>query len=234
VCRDTHDCDLDFQCLQWETHSPVGLAEQIARIMRDGQASTFLTGSRTHQAVIITQNRKDRPTPRLTRVIRSRRTFLTLAATMITVSGALVATRPWGQPDKSNNQTSRPSQFVGALTDTGEVRSLVISSDGKILATGGGNNHTARLWSTATGNHLHTINTGYVVDDVTFNRDGKLLSTAADVWNVDTGELAGKVEVYGYSSAFSPNGETLAVSSNGGTTLATNDDTTVRFWRLSL
>jgi WD40 repeat protein len=143
---------------------------------------------------------------------------LAVTATVITipVGGALAVARPWNQPDEPSSQTSRSLQFVGALTDTGEVRSLAISPDGKVLATGGGNNHTARLWSSVTGNHLRTINTGYVVDDVTFNFDGKLLSTSADVWNVDTGERASKVEVYGYGSAFSPSGETLAVSSSGG------------------
>ena len=98
------------------------------------------------------------------------------------------------------------------------VRTVVFSSDGNFLASGGYDSRL-RLWEVNTGNHIATLRGGGPA--VAFSPDGKLIASeyggieAIGVWEVQTGELH---HVFGrhYSPltcmAFSPNGKTLATA----------------------
>ena len=91
-------------------------------------------------------------------------------------------------------------QELRALGGNGETAiSVAYSPDGKLLASGSGNN--AKLWQAASGDELRTF-TGHTdtVESVAFSPDSKLLATgsadyAIKLWDVATGrELRTMVE----------------------------------------
>jgi WD40 repeat protein len=76
----------------------------------------------------------------------------------------------------------------------GKVTSLSMSSDGKLLATGG-NDRSACVWNVSTGKRLHTFRHPAIKDggdiSVALSPDGKRLFTADDrirSWDLTTGE----------------------------------------------
>jgi WD40 repeat protein len=120
------------------------------------------------------------------------------------------------------------------------VRSVAISPDGQILASGS-LDRTIKLWNLATGELLNTIagHTGGVTC-VTFSPDGQTLASSSahpdgkiKLWHPSTGKLKGSFNVdvdalvvlTVWAIAFSPDGQTLASGHHA--------DSTVKNWNLS-
>jgi WD40 repeat protein len=111
----------------------------------------------------------------------------------------------------------------------GPVESAAFSPDGTTLASAS-NDHTVKLWNTATCQPTHTL-TGHHnwVHSVAFAPDGTLLASASadrtvKLWDTTTGQPAHTLtghDGWVSSVAFSPDGTTLASASN---------DETVRIW----
>jgi hypothetical protein len=105
------------------------------------------------------------------------------------------------------------------------LRSMVFSRDGKLLLTAS-EDHTARLWETATGRPVGRVfNHGDIIKDAAMSPDGKVVATAgkdqwARLWDVKTGSRMGRnMRHLGAvnSVAFSPNGKQLLTGSDDGT-----------------
>ena len=112
------------------------------------------------------------------------------------------------------------------------VSAVSFSPDGKLLASGGGDN-TVKLWDVATGKEIKTLS-GHTneVWGVSFSPDGKLLASGSrdkkvKLWDVTTGKeintLTGHTNILS-SVSFSPDGKLLASGSY---------DKTVRLWNVT-
>jgi len=129
---------------------------------------------------------------------------------------------------------------VGMMTGvSGEGSGVAFSPDGKLLAASGsksGYSNTTpelRLWVVATGELLFKLEgQNAAAGKVTFSPDGRLLaSTSVNassqtvmLWDVETGEVMGIIDVPGVSEvAFSPDGTLLATAGWGDV---------VRLWEL--
>jgi WD40 repeat protein len=103
-----------------------------------------------------------------------------------------------------------------------EVVALAFSADARLLATGS-NDHTARLWDTATGHERARLHHEDSVVSVAFHPTRPWLATgskdgSARLWNVADGALLRRLEARDEvrSVAFSPNGRYLASIDTGG------------------
>jgi len=117
-----------------------------------------------------------------------------------------------------------PVRSQRALVHSEDVFSVTFSPDGRLLASGSGDN-TVKLWDVATGALVRTL-TGH---SVAFSPDGGLLASGSldntvKLWDVATGALArtlaGHINSVA-SVAFSPDGRRLASGSV---------DNTVKLW----
>lgn len=118
-------------------------------------------------------------------------------------------------------------QWVGTFytSFTGAVNKIAFSPVAPIMASGHYDGFI-RLWNIATSELLREIQTGSVVESLSFNKDGTMLVSGGgfenhniDFWNVETGE---KVKtLFGHSNAvtqltFSPDGRILISASYDG------------------
>lgn len=137
---------------------------------------------------------------------------------------------------------NRTSDVVHSLVSwldrsVGSIKSVAISPDGKIIASGGNNagdngvfNPPIKLWDINTGRAIPTlIEQSGTVYSVAFSPNGKILASGDDenkikIWNVKTGELIQSLEHYRTvnSVIFSPDGKSLVSGS---------DDKTIKIWR---
>ena len=130
--------------------------------------------------------------------------------------------------DKALVQRSEYNRLEG---HTEAVRSVNLSSDGKILASCSLDN-TIKLWNVETGTEILTLS-GHTkaLSSVSFSDDGKTLASGSidntiKLWNVETGAeirtLTGHIDSVS-SVSFSGDGKTLASGS---------DDNTIKLWNV--
>ncbi|MCA2667654.1 MAG: hypothetical protein IM486_08400 [Microcystis sp. M114S2] len=113
----------------------------------------------------------------------------------------------------------------------GEITSISISPDSKILASGS-SDYTIKLWDLETGTEINTLMGHHgAVNSVSFSPDGKILASGSydktiKLWHLETGKeiltLKGHYDQV-TSTNFSPDGKTLASGSY---------DKTIKLWNL--
>ena len=119
------------------------------------------------------------------------------------------------------------------LQNTGSVKSVSFSPDGKILASGNIDD-TIQLWDVETGKQITSLS-GHddIVYSVSFSPDGKTLASGSEdktikLWDVETGKqittLPGHDDIV-YSVSFSPDSKTLASGSR---------DSTIKLWDVEI
>jgi len=109
------------------------------------------------------------------------------------------------------------------------LRSVAYSPDGKLLATGGGD-QLIKIWNAETGQELATL-AGHQGDvwSLAFSPDGRTLASGSRdrtvrLWDVTTGRELSRLDAHSdsvYSVAFSPDGRRLASAST---------DRTIKLW----
>ncbi|MEJ6486735.1 WD40 repeat domain-containing protein [Nostoc punctiforme UO1] len=139
---------------------------------------------------------------------------------------------------------NRPSDFFGSMVSwfdrsVGSIRSVAISPDGQIIASGGtsvGDNGVSnppiKLWNTNTGEEIRIL-TGHIasVNAIAFSSTAKIIASGGEdntiqIWNYQTGELIQILEPQSLvnSLVFSPHAKILV----SGT-----DDSKIGVWGIS-
>jgi WD40 repeat protein/Tfp pilus assembly protein PilF len=111
----------------------------------------------------------------------------------------------------------RPDALV-SLSPHADVRSIALTPDGTMAATGSHNRSLVKIWNTRTGEALHELN--LPSSRVAFSPDGrKLLTTARglELWSVGDWRRLWKGDGSSLSAhAFSPDGRLVAVDAGTG------------------
>jgi WD40 repeat protein len=123
---------------------------------------------------------------------------------------------------------SASDQFRCAITRPHSFRSVAISPNGKLLATGS-TDHVARVWDAVAGRKLLKLpHHPSEVHFVLFSSDGRTLATAAGphvrLWNLPGGEL--RLLLQGEAKQVNA----LAYSPDGRLLLGAGNDKTVKLW----
>ena len=106
---------------------------------------------------------------------------------------------------------------LGVGRHAGDIRSLAISANGRIVATGS-RDQTVGLWDARTAAPIHTlVGQGSEVSSVSLSPDGAKAASAGDngrviLWDVATGEQLVSLEPTATLVSFSPDGKRLATA----------------------
>lgn len=146
--------------------------------------------------------------------------FLTVLISFVFLSGLV-----FGQLDKA--------KLIVESGHSNGIKSVVFSPNGKLLASGGGNEQNVKLWDTSTGQELLTLNFAGFLNSLAFSPNGEILATAGNdnsnyenivLWNAATGQKLRAIKVdfpTVTSVAFSPSDNVLASG---------NSDGSIKFW----
>lgn len=129
--------------------------------------------------------------------------------------------------------SAKDGSLVNVFADDRLQGSIVISPDGKLLATSGYSDDNVRIWDITTLTLAQEIPTSGIAQAMAFTPDGAMLATADDfelvhLWRLADGALIRELNKGDWalvdSVAFSPDGEILATGSYGGD---------IQLWRVS-
>jgi WD40 repeat protein len=112
------------------------------------------------------------------------------------------------------------------------VKSVVISPDGRTIASSGEGDGIIKVWNLTTGKAILTLNGhSQKVNAIAISPNGKILVSGSDdktmrVWNLTTGKVIRKLEGHGDSV------QALAISPNSKILTSGSDDNTIKVWNL--
>lgn len=223
-----------------EIHHAIEIRKPILPLLLDGKP--FFTLTRIHHEDVkggrmpgesfmtalldLQENRPAVPPPATRNSLRqrvSRPHFLVVAASIVALLVVLaVIFQPW-RGNQPGGQTTNPGQQTtdkvsvdsNVLINTAgsAVECVAFSPDGSILATGGGNDLTIRLWNPATGDLLRPLIGEGVTTTIAFSPDGSFLVPNGDLtmWDPTTGTKVKQLTGGGWGVAVSPDSKMLAV-----------------------
>jgi WD40 repeat protein len=113
-----------------------------------------------------------------------------------------------------------------------EVKSLLFSADGKMLAAAGGSELGVRIWDTATGKERGMLKPGSQAESIAFAPDSKTLATGhADglvrLWDTATWRERANLPAHREPILY------VAISADGKSLATTSRDGSVKLWNVS-